>query len=288
DAIRKALFGVGQRHSVQFLRGRTDGLPIVNSVCFLRELAEEAHVVLKKNLNIIDSVFQHSQAVDAEAEGEAADFLRLVVHKALDRGIDHARAKEFDPGRALALSTGSAAGGGSRSAAERAGNVELDGGFGKREIAGSEARGHPGTKKLFDEIFDGAGEVAEGDVRVNGQAFDLMKDEGVSRVGIVAAINFARNDDANRGLLLFHSADLHGRSVGAKKQRAGGALRQVQIKGVHVVADGMKFGNVEGLEIVVRRFDFRAFDHGEPDGEENVFDGLEDLADQVVRTDRAD
>ena len=115
-----------------------------------------------------------------------------------------------------------------------------------------------------------------------------MKDEGVSRVGIVAAINFAGNDDANRGLLLFHSADLHGRSVGAKKQRAGGALRQVQIKGVHVVADGMKFGNVEGLEIVVRRFDFRAFDHGEPDGEENVFDGLEDLADQVVRTDRAD
>src|SRR2546429_5209034 len=51
DAIRKALFGVGQRHGVQnqFLRGRTDGLPIVNSVRFLRELAEEAHVVLEKN-----------------------------------------------------------------------------------------------------------------------------------------------------------------------------------------------------------------------------------------------
>src|SRR6266481_4164282 len=105
DAIRKALFGVGQRHSVQnqFLKGRTDGLPMVNSVCFLRELAEKAHVVLEKNLNIIDSVFQHSQAVDAEAEGETAAFLRVVVYKAVDRGIDHARAKEFDPGRALAL-----------------------------------------------------------------------------------------------------------------------------------------------------------------------------------------
>ena len=50
----------------------------------------------------------------------------------------------------------------------------------------------------------------------------------------------------------------------------------------------MEFGNVEGFEIVVGRFDFRAFDDGEADGEEDVFDLLEDLADQMVRADGAD
>ncbi len=50
----------------------------------------------------------------------------------------------------------------------------------------------------------------------------------------------------------------------------------------------MKFGDVEGFEIVVRRFDFGAFDDGEADGNEDIFDLLEDLADQVMGTDRAD
>jgi hypothetical protein len=49
----------------------------------------------------------------------------------------------------------------------------------------------------------------------------------------------------------------------------------------------MKFGDVEGLEIVVRRFNFGAFDDGEADGDEDVFDLLEDLADEVVRADGA-
>src|SRR5882762_10069212 len=76
--------------------------------CFLRELAEEAHVVLEKDLNVVDAVLEHRQAVDANAEGEAADFLGIVVHEAVDGGIDHARAEELDPGGAFALRTSSA------------------------------------------------------------------------------------------------------------------------------------------------------------------------------------
>src|SRR6266404_2490275 len=49
----------------------------------------------------------------------------------------------------------------------------------------------------------------------------------------------------------------------------------------------MEFRNVERFEVVVRRFDFGAFDDGEADGEENVLDFLEDLADQVARADGA-
>src|SRR4029077_8192540 len=50
----------------------------------------------------------------------------------------------------------------------------------------------------------------------------------------------------------------------------------------------MKLRNVEGFEVVVGRFDFRAFHDGKADGEENVFDLLQDLVNQVVRTDRAE
>ncbi len=50
----------------------------------------------------------------------------------------------------------------------------------------------------------------------------------------------------------------------------------------------MKFRNVERLEVVVRRFNFRAFDNRKADGNENVFNFLKNLADQVMRTDGAD
>ncbi len=107
-------------------------------------------------------------------------------------------------------------------------------------------------------------------------------------VGIVAAIDLAGNDDAHGRLLLFHGANLHGRGVRAEKKRRLRAFRQIQIKGIHIVAHGMEFGNVQRFEIVVRRFDFGAFDDGEADRGKNIFDFLEDLADQVLGADGAD
>ena len=50
----------------------------------------------------------------------------------------------------------------------------------------------------------------------------------------------------------------------------------------------MKFRNVERLEVVVGRFDLRAFDDGKADGKENVLDLLKHLAYQVVCADGAD
>src|SRR6266850_673147 len=226
---------LGTKHESRIWRA---GLRPGAYTCFLWELPEEAHVILEKHLNIVDAVLQHREAVDADAEGEAADFFRVVIHEAVDGGIDHARAEEFNPRGALAFRARSAAGGRTCSAAKWAGDVELDGRLGEREIAWPEARFHAGTKKLFYEIFDGAREIAKGNVGVHGEAFDLVKGEGMRGVGIVAAIDLA--------------------------------------------------GNVEGFEIVIGCFDFGAFDDGEADGEENVFDFLEDLTDQVMRADGAD
>ena len=68
---------------------------------------------------------------------------------------------------------------------------------------------------MFDEIFNGAGEIAERNIRIDGEAFDLVKHEGVRSVWIVATVDFAGNDDAHRRLLLFHGANLNRRSVRA-------------------------------------------------------------------------
>ena len=87
-------------------------------------------------------------------------------------------------------------------------------------------------------------------------------------VRIIAAIDLAGNDDSHRRLKFFHGANLHRRSVRAQQQSwRAHRTKDVDVKRVHVVAHGMKFGNVEGFEIVIRRFDFGAFDDGEADGE---------------------
>src|SRR5260370_42345270 len=50
----------------------------------------------------------------------------------------------------------------------------------------------------------------------------------------------------------------------------------------------MELGDVERFEIVVWRFDFGAFDDGEADGEEDIFDLLKDLANEMVRAEWTD
>src|SRR5260370_31140427 len=146
---------------------------------FLRELTAEAHVVLKKNLNGVDAVLEHGEAVNADAEGEPTDFFGVVVQEAVDGGIDHAGAEELDPCRALAFRTGSATRGSSCSAAEGAGDVEFNARLGEWKIAGPEAGFHAGAEKLFYERRDRGSEISEGEVGVDGPAFDLVDGERI-------------------------------------------------------------------------------------------------------------
>ena len=165
-----------------------------------------------------------------------------------------------------------------------AGGVHFGGRLGERKIAGPQARLCFGAEKFAREIIHGAFEIAEGDVRIHGQAFDLVEHVAVRRVGIIAAIDFARDDDAHRRLLLFHGANLHRRSVRAQQMPAA---RARDVEGVHVVARGMMLGNIQRLEIVVRRFDFGSGDDAEADRGENAQKFVVGLADQVARADGA-
>src|SRR6266436_9188876 len=99
---------LGTKHESRIWRA---GLRPGAYTCFLWKLPEEAHVILEKDLDIVDAVLQHREAIDADAEGKAADFFCVVIHEAVDGGIDHARAEKFNPGRAFALRTRSTAAG---------------------------------------------------------------------------------------------------------------------------------------------------------------------------------
>src|SRR5438309_5298513 len=85
-------------------------------------LPQEADVVLEKDLDIVHAVLEHGETIDADAEGKATDFFRVIIHEAVDSGIDHAGAEEFNPGRTLALRAGSSASRCSGSTAEGAGD----------------------------------------------------------------------------------------------------------------------------------------------------------------------
>src|SRR5256885_1260220 len=124
------------------------------------ELAQEAHITLEKNLDIVDAVFEHGQPIDAHAESEAADFFRVVIHEAVHGGVDHAGTEQLNPAGAFAFRADAAARGRAAAPAKDTGDIEFHGGLGEREIAGAKARFYARAKKLLHEILDGAGEIA--------------------------------------------------------------------------------------------------------------------------------
>src|SRR5215475_5186164 len=136
----------------------------------LTELLKESRVSGIKQADIADAVLHHGDAVDSHAEGEAADFLRIVggllaLHEAEDCGVDHAAAEQLDPARVLALAAALAA-------AEGAADLHICAGFGEGEERGKEARFDARAEELLHGVVERALEVGEGDVGVNAEALD--------------------------------------------------------------------------------------------------------------------
>src|SRR4051794_39593120 len=72
------------------------------------KLLQEAHVARVEQSNVADAVLHHGNAIDAHAEGEAADFAGVVngvaaqlnaalVYRLKHRRVDHAAAQQLDP-----------------------------------------------------------------------------------------------------------------------------------------------------------------------------------------------
>src|SRR5271165_1829606 len=103
---------------------------------FLPKLLQEPNIALKEQLNIVHSVLQQRQPVDAHAEGESGNFFRVVsvvLHELEHIRIDHAAAQHFNPSRLLAGTARSIPLALPASAADEAGHIQLRARLGERE-----------------------------------------------------------------------------------------------------------------------------------------------------------
>ena len=138
----------------------------------LDKLFQESHITLKKQLNIIDPIFQHRDSLHTHAKSEAADFIRIVavaLHKLEHCRIDHAATQKLDPSAVLAQSAALAA-----TFKTRYRNVGAR--FREGKERRKEARLYIRTEERFHGVIQSAFEITKSNIGIHGQAFDLMKD----------------------------------------------------------------------------------------------------------------
>src|SRR2546426_475683 len=104
------------------------------------ELGQEAQIVLVEQADVVDSVFQHGDALDPEPEREPGVALGVVADLLEHRGVHHPRAAHLDEARALAAAAAVAA-------AEDAGDVVLGARLDEREV-GRAQRSEEHTSEL--------------------------------------------------------------------------------------------------------------------------------------------
>ena len=126
-----------------------------------------------------------------------------------DVRVDPACAAHLDPARVLARRA-------ALTAADEAGDVELDRRLGEREEARPHAHLPLGAKKRPEELQHRALQVGERDPAVDREALDLQEDRRVGRVRRVAAIAAARRNHVERRRAREHRTDLVRRGMRAQ------------------------------------------------------------------------
>ena len=122
-------------------------------------MLQESNISLIKQLNIIDPILQHRDALHAHAKCKAAHFARVVAiafHKLEYRRIDHAAAQQFDPPAVLAQAA-------ALSAALKTRDGNIGAGFGEWKERREEPRLHIRTEKRFHRVIgDAVGRLLAG------------------------------------------------------------------------------------------------------------------------------
>src|SRR5256885_3517289 len=108
----------------------------------LCKLFQKTNISLEQQLNVVNSILQHRNAVNAHAKGKAADLLRIVAvvfNKFEDVRVHHAATQQLDPATLLASTA-------AFSATKRTTDLHISAGFSKREERGIKPRLHTGAK----------------------------------------------------------------------------------------------------------------------------------------------
>ena len=145
--------------------------------------------------------------------------LRVVSDGLEDRRVHHAAAAQLDPAGLLAHRTAGAV-------ALPAAEIDFRARLRIREEARTETHAHVRREHLARERQQRAFQIGQRQAFADGQPLDLSEGRRVRQVQVVASIDAAGHDDANRRLMRLHVANLHRRGMRAQ-QRARRALRRV-------------------------------------------------------------
>jgi len=169
-------------------------------------MRQPARIAVKERAQIVHAVFEHRDPVDPEAEGKALPFVRVQIDHLDHPGVDHSAAAELHPIVAIiiAMSTDDAA-----TTFVRIPNINLDTRLGEGEVGRAQAQGNIlALEECFEEGLERPFEVAEVNVAIDRQTFNLMEHRRVRGVA-VRTIDPAWRDDADRRALRLHRADLN-------------------------------------------------------------------------------
>ncbi len=197
------------------------------------ELLEEAQIVVEEQAQVVDAVAQHRQALHAHAEGITGVLLGIDTDRGEHIRMHHAAAQQLQPALAPA-------------------HVHIRAGLDEGEVGGAEQHFRIALEEQREEAQQVVLEIGQADVLRHVQSLDLMEHRAVGAIE-VDAVDAAWADDADRRLALLHGADLHRAGMGAQQART-----VERVEGVLHRPRRMRFGNIEGLEVVPVVLDFGA------------------------------
>src|SRR3984957_889956 len=233
---------------------------------------DPAQVRVEKVPQIRQAVFEHRQAVEADAPGEALIDLRVEAAISQHVRMDHAAAEDFEPILALAEADFPA-----RTAAL---DVDLERGRREGKKARAEAHADMGHfEEGLAEFLEHPFQIGEGRALVDHQALNLVEHRRMRLVG-VAPIGASGADDADRRLLAQHRTHLHGARMRAQNLSLALLIGLEEKRVVHL-ARRMAGRKVELGEIEVVAFDVRPLGDGESHLGENDGDFVHHLTDRM-------
>src|SRR5262249_13616348 len=153
--------------------------------------------------NVIDSVLEHSQALDAHAEGKSTPLVRIDRHSQEHIRINHPTAEQLEP---AAVPACSAAG----PHAKRTLAIEFRAWLGEWEKIRSEARVERLTEQYPDEFVECSLQLPECYVPIDQQPFHLMKERIFACVDFFISVDAPWRDHAQGWFSLLHDANLYG------------------------------------------------------------------------------
>ena len=230
----------------------------------LRELPQEAQVVLEEQAQVVDAVAQHRQPIGSHAEREAL----------LALGIDaRPRAARSDaPGPQPAIS--------SQPPSPKRMSISADGSVNGKNDGRKRTFMSSRSKKLRRNSVNTPFRSANVTSLVDPQAFDLVEHRRMRRIA-VDAVHAARRDDLDRRRMRFHVADLDRRRVRAQH------MPPLDVERVVHRARRMVLGRVERGEVVVVVFDLGTVGDVEAERAEQRLDALERARDRMQAADAA-